>query len=64
MLASLRTLVTKAWDSNHEVAWTWLWELWESVKGDAQEHDGKAGGAGKDLEKLYGSLDDKTRFKM
>eukprot|EP00933_Yihiella_yeosuensis_P010568 TRINITY_DN11722_c0_g2_i1.p1 TRINITY_DN11722_c0_g2~~TRINITY_DN11722_c0_g2_i1.p1 ORF type:complete len:1131 (-),score=238.54 TRINITY_DN11722_c0_g2_i1:158-3550(-) len=26
MLASLRSLVPSAWDSDHEVAWTWLWE--------------------------------------
>merc|ERR1719506_3084159 len=26
MLASLRSLLPEDWDSNHEVAWTWLWE--------------------------------------
>ncbi|CAE7455446.1 unnamed protein product [Symbiodinium natans] len=26
MLASLRSLVPKDWDSAHEVAWNWLWE--------------------------------------
>jgi len=26
MLASLRSLCPKEWDSNHEVAWGWLWE--------------------------------------
>lgn len=26
MLASLRSLVPKEWDSDHEVAWNWLWE--------------------------------------
>jgi hypothetical protein len=26
MLASLRSLLPKEWDSAHEVAWTWLWE--------------------------------------
>ncbi|CAE8729826.1 unnamed protein product [Polarella glacialis] len=26
MLASLRSLVPKEWNSAHEVAWTWLWE--------------------------------------
>eukprot|EP00933_Yihiella_yeosuensis_P048361 TRINITY_DN4449_c0_g1_i4.p1 TRINITY_DN4449_c0_g1~~TRINITY_DN4449_c0_g1_i4.p1 ORF type:complete len:1155 (+),score=321.65 TRINITY_DN4449_c0_g1_i4:401-3466(+) len=26
MLASLRSLVPKDWNSDHEVAWTWLWE--------------------------------------
>lgn len=27
MLASLRSLVPKEWDSDHEVAWNWLWEM-------------------------------------
>ena len=27
MLASLRSLVPKEWDSDHEVAWNWLWEI-------------------------------------
>jgi len=26
MLASLRSVVPKDWDMNHEVAWNWLWE--------------------------------------
>jgi len=26
MLASMRSLVPKDWDNDHEVAWTWLWE--------------------------------------
>ena len=26
MLASLRSLVPKDWDGDHEVAWGWLWE--------------------------------------
>mmetsp|Transcript_44684 Transcript_44684/g.103258 ORF Transcript_44684/g.103258 Transcript_44684/m.103258 type:complete len:1213 (-) Transcript_44684:53-3691(-) len=26
MLASLRSLLPKDWSTNHEVAWTWLWE--------------------------------------
>eukprot|EP00931_Biecheleriopsis_adriatica_P113517 TRINITY_DN8858_c0_g1_i1.p1 TRINITY_DN8858_c0_g1~~TRINITY_DN8858_c0_g1_i1.p1 ORF type:complete len:1115 (+),score=249.69 TRINITY_DN8858_c0_g1_i1:41-3346(+) len=26
MLSSLRSLVPKDWDTNHEVAWNWLWE--------------------------------------
>merc|ERR1719333_837735 len=26
MLASLRSLLPKDWDSAHEVAWSWLWE--------------------------------------
>jgi len=26
MLATLRSLLPKEWDSNHEVAWNWLWD--------------------------------------
>ena len=26
MLASMRSLVPKDWDNDHEVAWSWLWE--------------------------------------
>ena len=26
MLASLRSLLPKDWDTHHEVAWNWLWE--------------------------------------
>ncbi len=26
MLSSLRSLVPKDWDTNHEIAWNWLWE--------------------------------------
>ncbi|CAJ1364562.1 unnamed protein product [Effrenium voratum] len=31
MLAALRSLVPREWSSEHEVAWTWLWENVESV---------------------------------
>eukprot|EP00435_Cladocopium_sp_Y103_P064572 s631_g26.t1 len=31
MLASLRSLVPKAWDSHHESAWEWLWSNVEKV---------------------------------
>lgn len=38
MLASLRSLVPKEWDSNHEVAWNWLWE---NVERMLRSHIGK-----------------------
>merc|ERR1712226_935096 len=31
MLASLRSLLPKDWDSEHEVAWTWLWRCVEAI---------------------------------
>merc|ERR1711972_1136466 len=31
MLASLRSLVPKDWNSAHEVAWSWLWENVERI---------------------------------
>ncbi|CAE6962445.1 unnamed protein product [Symbiodinium natans] len=38
MLASLRSLVPKDWDSEHEVAWNWLWE---NVERMLRAHMGK-----------------------
>jgi len=38
MLASLRSLVPKDWDSEHEVAWNWLWE---NVERMLRSHMGK-----------------------
>eukprot|EP00931_Biecheleriopsis_adriatica_P078657 TRINITY_DN5208_c0_g1_i1.p1 TRINITY_DN5208_c0_g1~~TRINITY_DN5208_c0_g1_i1.p1 ORF type:complete len:1104 (+),score=248.48 TRINITY_DN5208_c0_g1_i1:34-3345(+) len=34
MLASLRSLCPKDWDTNHEVAWSWLWENVERMLKD------------------------------
>ena len=31
MLASLRSLLPKDWSTNHEVAWSWLWENVERI---------------------------------
>lgn len=31
MLASLRSLLPKVWDSAHEVAWNWLWDTVETL---------------------------------
>merc|ERR1719183_359536 len=31
MLASLRSLLPKDWDSAHEIAWVWLWEMVEQL---------------------------------
>jgi len=54
MLASLRSLVPKDWNSNHEVAWSWLWEnvgrMLSSLMGRPRAQE-------KALEKLWKSLD-------
>lgn len=31
MLASLRSLLPKEWDTRHEVAWNWLWDIVEQL---------------------------------
>lgn len=61
MLAALRSMLPKEWDSSYEVAWTWLWDnvervllrtvgfplLWEAQ-----------------LEKFYGILDEDMRYEL
>jgi hemoglobin-like flavoprotein len=55
MLASLRSLVPKDWDSNHEVAWSWLWENVERMlKGIL----GRPAQQERALERLWMSMDD------
>merc|ERR1719215_838041 len=54
MLASLRSLVPKDWNSDHEVAWSWLWE---NVERMIKAQMGKPLLQEKALEKLYASLD-------
>eukprot|EP00933_Yihiella_yeosuensis_P021162 TRINITY_DN1681_c2_g1_i2.p1 TRINITY_DN1681_c2_g1~~TRINITY_DN1681_c2_g1_i2.p1 ORF type:complete len:862 (+),score=212.22 TRINITY_DN1681_c2_g1_i2:241-2586(+) len=53
MLASLRSLVPKDWDTNHEVAWTWLWE---NVERMLKNEMGKPAVREKALERLIMSL--------
>mmetsp|Transcript_63628 Transcript_63628/g.152098 ORF Transcript_63628/g.152098 Transcript_63628/m.152098 type:complete len:1102 (-) Transcript_63628:85-3390(-) len=53
MLASLRSLVPKEWDSNHEVAWNWLWE---NVERMIQVNLGKPAAQEKALSRLIASL--------
>jgi len=61
MLASLRSLVPKDWNSDHEVAWSWLWENVERmIKGVM----GKPAQQELALEKLWGSLDESSQKYM
>merc|ERR1719181_611119 len=53
MLASLRSLCPKDWDSHHEVAWGWLWE---NVERMLKSMMGKPAQQEKRLELLIGSL--------
>jgi len=53
MLASLRSLCPKDWDSNHEVAWGWLWENVERMLKNLM---GKPAVQEKALERLIMSL--------
>jgi hypothetical protein len=55
MLASLRSLVPKDWNSAHEVAWSWLWENVERILKGLM---GKPAQQQRALEKLWKSLDE------
>merc|ERR1719210_744007 len=50
MMASLRSLVPKDWDSNHEVAWSWLWD---NVERMLKAMSGKTVQQEKALQKLW-----------
>ncbi|CAE8678374.1 unnamed protein product [Polarella glacialis] len=58
MLASLRSLVPKDWNSDHEVAWTWLWDnverMLKALLGKPQVQE-------KALERLIMSLTEDSR---
>ena len=53
MLASLRSLLPKTWNSECEVAWTWLWE---SIQRMLKANSGKPQVQQKALRKLYSTL--------
>merc|ERR1719394_1295832 len=55
MLASLRSLVPKDWNSQHEVAWSWLWE---NVERMLKAQMGKPAAQEKALARLYSKLDE------
>jgi len=61
MLASLRSLVPKGWNSEHEVAWTWLWENVERLLRAMQ---GKPMLQEKALEKCWGGLDEAQQAQV
>merc|ERR1719343_1601377 len=61
MLASLRSLVPRGWSSEHEVAWTWLWENVERLLRAMQ---GKPLLQEKALEKCWGGLDEAQQAQV
>jgi len=58
MLASLRSLVPKDWNSLHETAWSWLWE---NVERMLKALMGKPSLQEKALEKLWSNLDEQSQ---
>jgi len=61
MLASLRSLLPKSWDSAHEVAWTWLWENVERL---VLRIHGQPPIWEKALGKILGSFDEESKFEL
>merc|ERR1719267_473801 len=61
MLASLRSLLPKDWDSAHEVAWTWLWENVERL---VLRIHGQPPVWERALGKILASLDENQKFEI
>eukprot|EP00931_Biecheleriopsis_adriatica_P123585 TRINITY_DN9863_c1_g2_i1.p1 TRINITY_DN9863_c1_g2~~TRINITY_DN9863_c1_g2_i1.p1 ORF type:complete len:1199 (+),score=285.59 TRINITY_DN9863_c1_g2_i1:71-3667(+) len=58
MLASLRSLVPKDWDTNHEASWNWLWE---NVERMLEKELGKPAARERYLGRFLGSLEEDTK---
>merc|ERR1719482_1599648 len=61
MLASLRSLLPKEWDTAHEVAWSWLWE---NVERTVLKNHGQPPIWERALSKLFASLDEEQKFEI
>lgn len=61
MLATLRSLLPKDWDSNHELAWNWLWDNVERMMTNSLT---KAMDWERLLSNLLESIDEKQAFWM
>lgn len=61
MLASLRSLVPKDWDSQHELAWSWLWE---NVERMIKTNSGKPAMQEKALTKFLLSMEEDSKKSM
>merc|ERR1719498_818451 len=61
MLASLRSLLPKDWSTDHEVAWSWLWDNVERL---VKKNLGNPPIYEKALSKLIGSIDETTKYEL
>eukprot|EP00930_Biecheleria_cincta_P042504 TRINITY_DN29251_c0_g1_i1.p1 TRINITY_DN29251_c0_g1~~TRINITY_DN29251_c0_g1_i1.p1 ORF type:complete len:1177 (+),score=268.20 TRINITY_DN29251_c0_g1_i1:131-3661(+) len=61
MLASLRSLLPKDWDSSYEAAWNWLWDNVERL---IEKHLGMTEKWEPALTQLLASLDEDYRYKL
>mmetsp|Transcript_69068 Transcript_69068/g.179415 ORF Transcript_69068/g.179415 Transcript_69068/m.179415 type:complete len:1273 (-) Transcript_69068:209-4027(-) len=61
MLAALRQLQPKTWDSSYEVAWTWLWENVERL---LVKNIGQPPVWENELGKVMGCLDDNEMYRI
>merc|ERR1719324_2031076 len=61
MLASLRSLLPKDWTTQHEVAWSWLWE---NVERTLMKNMGMPPTWEKAYAKLLDSIDESTGFQL
>jgi len=61
MLAALRSLLPKQWSTEHEVAWTWLWEV---VQGQLVLLLPKVRKLHQALARFFGSLDEHALTEM
>jgi len=61
MLASLRSLLPKDWSTQHEVAWSWLWENVERL---IVKNMGNPAKWERALAKLLGSFDENQAFEI
>lgn len=61
MLASLRSLLPKTWDSSYEVAWNWLWDNVEKL---LHKNMGNPPVWEKALDRYYSSIDETQRHSV
>jgi len=61
MLASLRSLLPKDWSTNHEAAWSWMWENVERL---LKKNIGSARRWEQAWDRLLHSWDEETKFQI
>merc|ERR1712232_1078429 len=61
MLAGLRSLLSKTWDTAQETAWLWMWEAVEKIM---LEILGKPAKWEKDHSEFLGNMDENQRYQL